>query len=323
MLGKTELLPGTTQRIEARLMYDEGVLAGQLVSGRVTGPDSIGHAIVLVDDGTGGDETAADGTYSVLFGNNSVSGQYQIDLEATGTYGNGLILNRRAGGTYFVDTRPDAIVRGEDIQLSHEWDDSVLVVGVTLTVRNLGQASADTARVQFLDQESGLVFSETTLVSLGVGQDAVVTANWNARYDLPEYHLGGRVTVLGSTLESEILNNEAYTPFEVAGVPDVSEPPNDANSATLRLALESFPNPFRSETRLRFAIPQRQWVDLTIFDAAGRQVRELVSGELEAGTHVSVWDGLDASGRRVSTGVYFSRLRIETGNSSNRLIIIH
>ena len=64
-------------------------------------------------------------------------------------------------------------------------------------------------------------------------------------------------------------------------------------------------------------------MDLGIFDVAGRQVRILRSGELDAGTHTVTWDGRNASGTRVASGVYFARMRAGAGERTERLIVVH
>ena len=47
---------------------------------------------------------------------------------------------------------------------------------------------------------------------------------------------------------------------------------------------------------------------LAIYDAAGRCVRVLESGELSAGAHAARWDRREAGGGEARSGVYFARL---------------
>jgi len=71
---------------------------------------------------------------------------------------------------------------------------------------------------------------------------------------------------------------------------------------------EAWPNPFGKGTRVRFSLPERGPVELSVFDLLGRKLRTLVSGEQAAGPHDAEWDGLDGSGHAVSSGPYFLRL---------------
>lgn len=74
------------------------------------------------------------------------------------------------------------------------------------------------------------------------------------------------------------------------------------------LALDqNYPNPFNPVTRVRFQVGAPQHVSLSIYDVAGRKVRTLVSETVASGTHEVVWDGRDASGRPLPSGVYFYR----------------
>ena len=59
---------------------------------------------------------------------------------------------------------------------------------------------------------------------------------------------------------------------------------------------------------IAFALPRAGAVTLEIFDIQGRKVRSLLNDQrFEAGRHEQPWDGRDAGGRGVSSGVYFYR----------------
>ena len=74
--------------------------------------------------------------------------------------------------------------------------------------------------------------------------------------------------------------------------------------------LASSPNPFAAATDVRFALAGSAEVRLAVFDAQGRVVRRLLSGQRNAGLHVVRWDGRDDAGRPVAGGLYFTRLDI-------------
>jgi hypothetical protein len=74
--------------------------------------------------------------------------------------------------------------------------------------------------------------------------------------------------------------------------------------------LPGIPNPFVDATSIRFRLTETAPVDLVVYDVQGRRVRALRSKERHtAGLHVVSWHGRDDSGRIVSPGVYFVRLR--------------
>jgi len=72
---------------------------------------------------------------------------------------------------------------------------------------------------------------------------------------------------------------------------------------------QNFPNPFNPETAIRFGLPEQSVVTIKIFDLAGHEVVTLLDRvELPAGRHQRVWNGRDAQGRTVTSGIYFYRL---------------
>jgi hypothetical protein len=68
------------------------------------------------------------------------------------------------------------------------------------------------------------------------------------------------------------------------------------------------PNPSSGNTTLSFVLDTAADVELAIYDASGRLVRQLRPGHLDPGNHSESWDACDESGSRVAPGVYFARL---------------
>ena len=67
---------------------------------------------------------------------------------------------------------------------------------------------------------------------------------------------------------------------------------------------QNYPNPFNPSTTIRYGLPQSSTVSLTVFNALGQRVRQLVNEEQEAGYHEVKFDGTG-----LASGVYFYRLR--------------
>ncbi|TET81779.1 T9SS type A sorting domain-containing protein, partial [candidate division TA06 bacterium] len=79
--------------------------------------------------------------------------------------------------------------------------------------------------------------------------------------------------------------------------------------------LQNEPNPFHATTTVRLMAPDYGSINLSIYDCSGRLVNE-VADEARPGVARLVWDGRDASGHLVPTGMYFYRLRVETSNGA-------
>jgi len=84
----------------------------------------------------------------------------------------------------------------------------------------------------------------------------------------------------------------------------------------------NFPNPFNPQTTIRFALPRSGEVDLAVIDLAGRRVATLVDGPLPAGQHRVTWNGRDDAGRRVSSGIYFSKVSFGGEVRSSKMIML-
>ncbi|HET9234078.1 MAG TPA: FlgD immunoglobulin-like domain containing protein, partial [Candidatus Eisenbacteria bacterium] len=69
------------------------------------------------------------------------------------------------------------------------------------------------------------------------------------------------------------------------------------------------PNPALRNTALAFSLPRSGLVSVVICDVAGRQVRKILPGTLEAGGHRIDWDLRDDAGSRVAPGMYFVQLQ--------------
>ncbi len=80
------------------------------------------------------------------------------------------------------------------------------------------------------------------------------------------------------------------------------------------------PNPFTTTTAFRYTIGAPADVTLDVFDAMGRLVRQLTD-HAAAGSHTIGWDGTNAAGEAVSTGVYFYRLRAGGLEERGRVVV--
>jgi hypothetical protein len=73
---------------------------------------------------------------------------------------------------------------------------------------------------------------------------------------------------------------------------------------------QNYPNPFNPETTITFEVPAGWTLPITlrIHDLQGRFITTLVDEVMSPGNHQVVWNGRDAAGRQVATGVYFYQI---------------
>lgn len=82
-----------------------------------------------------------------------------------------------------------------------------------------------------------------------------------------------------------------------------------------------YPNPMDGESWMRFVLDNETEVVLEITDLQGRQLVLLKSGKLEPGSHQIPWDGRNAAGNRLASGLYLVRLTAASVQSVQRLLI--
>lgn len=95
----------------------------------------------------------------------------------------------------------------------------------------------------------------------------------------------------------------------------------DAPPPALAL-LPAQPNPFNPRTELRFRLERPAAVSLDILDLGGRRLLRLAEGRREAGEHRLSWEGEDARGRALPSGVYLARLSAGGESAAAKLVLI-
>ena len=121
-------------------------------------------------------------------------------------------------------------------------------------------------------------------------------------------------------------NGGCHLRLSIAGASGFSgRPERELESSSVPAAFafhHSEPNPFGTETVLRFDLPRRERVRIDIYDVQGRRVHTLANREYESGYHRLTWDGRDAAGRRKEPGVYYSRIEAGPNRAQGRIVFL-
>jgi hypothetical protein len=101
----------------------------------------------------------------------------------------------------------------------------------------------------------------------------------------------------------------------------VSEP---VATPAMRLVLhQNRPNPFNPSTVISFCLPGESDVTLDVFDISGRLVTRLMDEERQSpGAHSVDWDGRDARGKAVASGIYIYRLVAGKQSISRKMVLL-
>lgn len=117
------------------------------------------------------------------------------------------------------------------------------------------------------------------------------------------YHY--RIYAVNAAGNSPFSNTAFDTTFAVTGISQENgEIPKEY------MLFSNYPNPFNPATSIKFAIPERSFVKITIYDLLGREVERLFQENLDAGNYKLNWIA-----SAYSSGVYF--YRIEAGEFSD------
>lgn len=170
---------------------------------------------------------------------------------------------------------------------------------VTLALSNLGGASADS--VWLLFGTSGNIRAiEAESVFVGTllpGQESQ-THTWHVERYGSSCEQGMWTASVSSA------NAKAYPYSGLFLTPSVTGVSRQASVIPDDYRLEqNYPNPFNPMTTIRYGLPHRSAVQLTVFNTLGQKVTTLVQGEESAGYHEVTFDAL-----AFSSGVYFYRL---------------
>jgi hypothetical protein len=87
------------------------------------------------------------------------------------------------------------------------------------------------------------------------------------------------------------------------------------------LKLRVAPAPMRTEALVAYSTMQAGPASLSVYDMRGRCVKTLVASEVNPGEHFARWDGRDARGTSVASGVYFIRLNTASGTRCQRVTL--
>ena len=112
-------------------------------------------------------------------------------------------------------------------------------------------------------------------------------------------------TLIGS-IGYKNITGISFSPV-VTGVKDKQSIPVTFN------LMQNYPNPFNPSTTIEYSIPQASNVKITIYNILGDVINVIFNSYRDVGYYRTSWNGLDGSGNKVSSGVYFYELKAVTG----------
>ncbi len=85
---------------------------------------------------------------------------------------------------------------------------------------------------------------------------------------------------------------------------------------------QNYPNPFNPTTTIGFSLPEKGYVRLEVFNTLGTLITTMVDRELEPGNYNVSWEGSDASGAKVASGLYLYRVTIGSFSATKKMVLL-
>lgn len=84
----------------------------------------------------------------------------------------------------------------------------------------------------------------------------------------------------------------------------------------------NYPNPFNSATQIKYDINRGAFVQLKIYNSIGQLINTLVSSRQPAGNYSIQWNGNDANGNAMVSGIYFYELSAGRFVDRNKMLLL-
>ena len=136
--------------------------------------------------------------------------------------------------------------------------------------------------------------------------------------DDTDYGSAAGQTTNGGTLTSSSLR---YAAIDINFEESVSS--DDITvTPTLELLGQNYPNPFNPTTTISYNMVEAGNVSIEVFNIKGQKVKTLINEETIAGDHTIVWDGTDNNSHKVSSGMYFYKMKSSNYTSTKKMILM-
>ena len=95
--------------------------------------------------------------------------------------------------------------------------------------------------------------------------------------------------------------------------------PENGIVPTSPLILTAYPNPFNPQIQFQITAIASGWLSLEIYNVQGQRVQIIYQGLIPAGTQQFRWDGKSQNGHKVSSGMYYVVVRLNTAEGNHAL----
>ncbi|MCP4583730.1 MAG: T9SS type A sorting domain-containing protein [candidate division Zixibacteria bacterium] len=189
--------------------------------------------------------------------------------------------------------------------ISQASDGSYLIAGTT---NSFGDGRSNVYLVR-ADENGGLLSTRTYG---GVNDDGVSSMY---RTNDGDFMVAGYTASFGAgSFDCWVLKIDG----ELTGIED----DNDETLPNIISLSQNYPNPFNASTIIEFELNQPGYAGLDVFDVRGRKVKTLVDDYLGSGRYTVKWNGISESGKVVTSGSYFYKLKSGDYIDTRKMVLI-
>ena len=107
-------------------------------------------------------------------------------------------------------------------------------------------------------------------------------------------------------------------------IPEEGEEPGSPEIPEIYGLHQNYPNPFNPSTEISFIMKESCICELSIYNIKGQKIKTIFSNLSITGDELIIynWNGKDETGRKVSTGVYYYKLRTSKGDFVRKMILM-
>ncbi len=85
---------------------------------------------------------------------------------------------------------------------------------------------------------------------------------------------------------------------------------------------QNYPNPFNSSCIFEYYVPEKAHLTIAIYNLMGQRIKTIVDGEVNAGIHKVLWNGLDDNGKKVGSGIYIYKMRSREFSELKKMLLV-
>ena len=226
-----------------------------------------------------------------------------------------------------LNARPFAFNPGEPIKLEAELPADIAGVQVHIAYDPREVRLDDPEKtlatqgliLKHLDNTAGKM--SFVLYNMGGAQNEIPSGK-NTIAEIPATRLSG----IGDTLPPKLTITRAFlSTGKGEGIPVAGVGANVPRQFELS---QNYPNPFNPKTTIRFKVAAADGdgspvpVKLEVFNILGQSVKTLIDDRRTSGTYTLEWDGTDAGGSKVSSGIYLYRLTSEQFSVIKKMVFL-